>query len=215
MSDANRIHDPRHDLGVCGPQAHPRSATWLLGLIAATVVLLAFGGEGIRLLLRYERIAVLDAGEYWRLLTAHFVHGSMAHAALNLAGLAIIAALFPRHYSTRAWLAIGVASLMAIDVGFVRNEPELEWYVGLSGVLHGALAAGALAWWRLESKPLALALTAIVAGKLAWEQWAGALPLSGDLPVIVNAHLYGTIGGALAGAGVQAARHWPRIVRPL
>ena len=79
-------------------------------------------------------------------------------------------------------------------------EPQLEWYVGLSGVLHGALAAGAIGWWRHESKPLALALTAVLVGKLAWEQWQGALPLSGDMPVVVDAHLYGAIGGALAGA---------------
>jgi hypothetical protein len=26
------------------------------------------------------------------------------------------------------------------------------------------------------------------------------LPLSGDMPVVVDAHLYGAIGGALAGA---------------
>jgi hypothetical protein len=33
---------------------------------------------------------------------------------------------------------------------------------------------------------------------LLWEQWRGALPLSGDLNVIVNAHCYGALGGVLA-----------------
>jgi rhomboid family GlyGly-CTERM serine protease len=168
------------------------------------------------MLLRYDRVAILEGGEYWRLLTGHFVHASLRHAALNLAGLAVIAALFPRHYTVRAWLAIGCASLIAIDVGFVGNEPQLAWYVGLSGVLHGALAAGAIAWWRVESKPLALALTVILVAKLAWEQLSGALPFAGDLTVIVNAHLYGALGGALAGAVLQGiAERWPRIVRPL
>ena len=78
--------------------------------------------------------------------------------------------------------------------------------MGLSGVLHGALAAGAIGWWRHESRPLALALTAVLVGKLAWEQWHGALPLSGDMPVVVDAHLYGAIGGALAGACYGCAR---------
>ena len=81
------------------------------------------------------------------------------------------------------------------------------WYVGLSGVLHGALAAGAVAWWRYESKLLALLLSAIFAGKLAWEQWHGALPLSGDLPVVVDAHLYGALGGALAGVLLWVVAH--------
>jgi hypothetical protein len=81
----------------------------------------------------------------------------------------------------------------------VLLEPQLEWYVGLSGVLHGALAAGAIGWWRHESRALALALTVVLVGKLAWEQWHGALPLSGDMPVVVDAHLYGAVGGALVG----------------
>jgi rhomboid family GlyGly-CTERM serine protease len=172
---------------------------WLVGLLAALLVLLWFTGESGRELLRYERTAVLQ-GQYWRLLTGHLVHGSGQHLLLNAVGLGLIAALFPREYSLRAWLLILGSSVVAIDLGFVFLEPQLQWYVGLSGVLHGALAAGAIGWWRHETRPLALGLTAVLVGKLAWEQWHGALPLSGDMPVVVDAHLYGAIGGALAGA---------------
>jgi rhomboid family GlyGly-CTERM serine protease len=175
-------------------------ACWLLGLLGALLVLSWVCDEPVRLALRYERTAVL-AGEYWRLLTGHFVHGSTAHLALNLAGLALVAVLFARDFSLGEWLLILLASIAAIDIGFVFYEPQLEWYVGFSGVLHGALAAGAIAWWRHESRHLALALSLIVVAKLAWEQWRGALPFSGDMSVIVDAHLYGALGGALA-AGV-------------
>jgi membrane associated rhomboid family serine protease len=92
--------------------------------------------------------------------------------------------------------------MASIDLGFVFCEPQVTWYVGLSGVLHGALAAGAIAWWRHESRLLALYLSVIFLGKLAWEQWHGPLPLSGDLPVVVDAHLYGAIGGATAGVAL-------------
>jgi rhomboid family GlyGly-CTERM serine protease len=172
---------------------------WLVGLLAGVLVLVWLTGNRGQELLRYERAAVLH-GQYWRLLTAHFVHGSLQHLLLNAVGLGLIAALFPREYSLRAWLLILASSIVAIDLGFVLLEPQLQWYVGLSGVLHGTLAAGAVSWWRHESKPLALGLTAVLLGKLAWEQWHGALPLSGDMPVVVDAHLYGAIGGALAGA---------------
>lgn len=179
------------------------SGWWLLGLLIATLVLLSLSCEAgsderVRLLLRYEREAVLQ-GEYWRLLTGHLVHGSWLHLGLNCAGLALVAALFPDHYSTRQWLLIGLLSLVTIDVGFVFWEPQLTWYVGLSGVLHGALAAGAIAWWRYETKRLALALSVIFAGKLLWEQWQGALPLAGGMAVVVDAHLYGALGGVIAG----------------
>jgi len=171
---------------------------WLVGLLAAVLVLLWFTGDAGRNLLRYERAAVLH-GECWRLLTGHLVHGSGQHLLLNAVGLGLVAALFPREYSVRGWLLILVGSVAIIDLGFVLLEPQLEWYVGLSGVLHGALAAGAIGWWQHESRPLALTLTVVLIGKLVWEQLHGALPLSGDMPVIVDAHLYGALGGALAG----------------
>jgi rhomboid family GlyGly-CTERM serine protease len=183
MSDAvpGRLRSPTAVSSIPG--------AWLVGLLAAVLVLLGLTGDTGRELLRYERLAVLH-GEYWRLITGHFVHGSTQHLLLNAVGLGIVAALFPREYSLRGWLLILAGSLVIIDLGFVLLEPQLDWYVGLSGVLHGALAAGAIGWWKHESRLLAL----------AWEQWQGALPLSGDMPVVVDAHLYGAIGGALAGA---------------
>ena len=190
-------------------RAGSRHGLWLLGLVAGASVLLAVGGDPARLALRYEREGIA-AGEWYRLVTGHLVHGDWAHLLLNVAGLGLIAGLFPRDYSMRQWLMIGAASLAAIDLGFVLFEPQLDWYVGLSGVLHGALAAGAVSWWARESRPLALALSLFLVGKLAWEQWRGALPLSGDMPVIVDAHLYGAVGGLLAGLGIRLyLQRWP------
>src|SRR5437868_2359862 len=108
-----------------------RQAIWLLGLLCGATVLCALGGEAARLALRYERIAVLG-GEYWRLVSGHFVHGTLPHMLLNMAGLALIAMLFPRDYSLRQWLVVLFASIAAIDLGFVLFEPQLQWYVGLS-----------------------------------------------------------------------------------
>jgi rhomboid family GlyGly-CTERM serine protease len=116
-----------------------------------------------------------------------------------VAGLALIAALFRRDYSLRQWLLIGLFSVVSIDLGLVFYEPQLQWYVGLSGLLHGAIAAGAVAWWKHETRLLASVLSALLIAKLAWEQLHGALPLSGDMPVIVDAHLFGALGGLGAG----------------
>jgi rhomboid family GlyGly-CTERM serine protease len=212
MSDANRTHDfGRHQA-----QFVNTKEIWLVGLLAALVVLLSLGGDSARQLLRYERTAILDAGEYWRLVSGHLIHGNAMHMGLNLAGLGLIAALFPKHYSWAAWVLVGALSMGIIDAGFVWNEPQLEWYVGLSGLLHGALAAGAFAWWRYESRGLALALSCVLIAKLSWEQSQGALPFSGDMPVIVDAHLYGAIGGLIAGVLVWCVQQrWPWRARPL
>lgn len=213
MSDANRTQSAVRQ---AERRPHARPVLWLVGLVSATVVLLAFAGDEARLLLRYERMKVLDQHQLWRLLTGHFVHGDTRHVALNLAGLAVLCALFPSHYSVVGWSAVVLASIVAIDVGFVWWEPQLTWYVGLSGVLHGVLAAGAIAWWRYESRALALLLSLVLIGKLAWEQTRSALPFSGDMPVIVDAHLYGAVGGLITGFLLQILeRRWPREARSL
>ncbi|MEQ1582299.1 MAG: rhombosortase [Steroidobacteraceae bacterium] len=173
--------------------------------IAVVLVLLWAGGGPILDGLRYERTAIA-AGEFWRVLSGSLVHASGQHLLLNLAGLALVSLLFPGEYSRREWLLIGLASSIAIAAGLWWGNPEVEWYVGLSGVLHGILAAGAIAWWQSRLRSLAILLAAILVAKLAGEQWFGAIGWSGDLNVIVDAHLYGTVGGAAAGAILSGLR---------
>jgi rhomboid family GlyGly-CTERM serine protease len=186
----------------------------LLGLAAVGMVLLWLGGEPVRAALRYERAAILD-GEVWRLLTGHLVHFDLRHLVLNLAGAGLMVLLFGSGYSARHWLWILAASVVAIDAGFFVLEPQLLWYVGVSGVLHGVLAAGAVSWWRTEPKWMASILTVIVIGKLGWEQMQGGLQLSGDMPVVVAAHLYGAVGGILAALALIPLQGRANTHRPL
>ncbi len=177
----------------------------LIGALSALLVLLYLAGDRVELALRYQRQEVLQ-GEWWRLLTAHLVHGSLRHLVLNIAGLYLVASLLREDFSRSEWMAVVAAVCTAIGSGFIWLNPDLQWYVGLSGVLHGCLAAGAIVWWRSERPLLAAALTALLLVKLSWEQLHGALPLAGALPVIVDAHLYGAIGGALAALAIIARR---------
>jgi rhomboid family GlyGly-CTERM serine protease len=193
----------------------PRQASWLLGLLILAVVLLECGGDEIRQWCRYDRAAVLQ-GEYWRLLSGHLVHASWYHLIENLAGVGLLAALFPRDYSLRQWLFVTLFCTLGIDLGLVCNEPQLEWYVGLSGVLHGLLAAGAIAWWRFEPKVLASLLTLIFLGKLTWEQLHGSLPSASEMAVVTEAHVYGACSGLVAGVLLWLQhRYWPRRGRSL
>jgi rhomboid family GlyGly-CTERM serine protease len=190
-----------------------RRAWVLLGLAVLTMVLLELGGDGLRAALRYERDAILN-GEVWRLLTGHLVHFDWSHLSLNLAGALLMVLLFSESFSLGQWMWVLVTGLVVIDAGFIFFEPQLVWYVGVSGVLHGVVAAGAVAWWYREAIWMAALLSCIVIGKLWWEQLQGGLPLSGDMPVVVDAHLYGAIGGAgaalfLTAIKGRAAQHRP------
>ena len=189
------------------PGASP-GPVWLVpGAIVIVALALLGSGDAGREWLRFDR-AGIAAGEAWRLLTGHLVHLGVTHALLNLVGLALVWFLAGRAYSARQWLWIITGSVAAIDVGLWFGNPSLEWYVGLSGLLHGMLAAGIVAGLAARSGE-AVVLAVVVAGKLAWEQFAGPLPgseaTSGGA-VIVDAHLYGVIGGTLVAATMIRVR---------
>jgi rhomboid family GlyGly-CTERM serine protease len=163
----------------------------LLGC-AALLLLPSFGGAPLRNLLRYDRTAIAH-GQLWRLLTAHLVHLDLRHALLNILGLVLMWALFARDYRVRDWCLIVLGAMAGIDLGLGFADSTIQWYVGSSGVLHGIMAAGTLTALRTggwEGRVLA----AVLAGKLLYEQLAGPLPLSGNDPVVVDAHLFGAIG---------------------
>ena len=149
---------------------------------------------------RYDRAAIVG-GEAWRLVTGHLVHADAVHLGWNLLGVALVALLFARDYRPLQWLAVLLAALLAVDLGFLLLEPQLEWYVGFSGVLHGLMAAGLYAWLRQTRDPVTWLVTGLFAAKLAWEHVAGPLPFTSgslSLPVVHEAHTYGAAGGLLA-----------------
>jgi rhomboid family GlyGly-CTERM serine protease len=172
---------------------------WGLALLAslAGLLLLQLGGAASVAKLRYDRGA-LAAGQLWRLATAHLVHLDLRHALLNGAGLALMWALFARDYRGRQWALILAAAAVAIDLGLWFRDTDVLWYVGASGVLHGVMAAGTLAALRRGERD-GFILAAFIIVKLAYEQSGAVLPFAGSaLPVVVNAHLYGAVGGFAA-----------------
>ena len=87
--------------------------------------------------------------------------------------------------------------MIGVDAGLWLLSSTTQWYVGSSGVLHGVLAAGACAHLR-RGEPDGWILALFLVGKLVYEQTLGALPLTTGGAVIVDAHLYGAVSGALA-----------------
>jgi rhomboid family GlyGly-CTERM serine protease len=187
------------------------SATAVFPVVLIAVLLAVHGlGAGALPVLRYERSAVL-AGDAWRLVTGHLVHADVVHLGWNVLGVLIVAFLFARDFSWRQWLVILVASTATTDLGFLLLEPQLEWYVGFSGVLHGLMAAGLVAWLRTSRDAITWIVTGLFAAKLAWEHFAGPLPFTAAslaVPVVHEAHTYGAIGGGLA--GLWLTRRSPR-----
>lgn len=190
----------------------PTLRRWVPVLVAAAVILaLGLGGDDLREWGRYERSA-LAGGELWRLVTAHLVHLSWGHLWLNLIALLLMAALFDDSIEAGDWILAGALGAGAIDLGLVLFHGDLAWYVGLSGVLHGLMLVGGFGLIR-SGTAIGYLLLAGLAAKLLWEQTSGPLPFSETTsggPVFVDAHLYGTLGGAIAEIVKAAVRRVKR-----
>ena len=172
---------------------------WLIPLIYISIaVLIMLGGEGGKELLRYDRVWI-GQGEAWRFVSGHMTHLGWSHLALNSAGLLLVWYLVGGTFANRSWLLIIGITLATIDIAFWFRNPQLYWYVGMSGLLHGILAAGIVAQLR-KLDPETVILLLLLSAKIAWEQWNGPVPGSESTsggPVIVDAHLYGALGGVV------------------
>lgn len=197
------------------------SAKFARGGYAAGAVLvsimLALGiwGDAARLALRFEPATILG-GEYWRFLTGHLVHLGTGHLLWNMAGLSLVWLIFGREFRFASWLAIVAAGAFTISACFFLLRPGLDWYVGFSGVTHGVFGAGALAWIFHGGRDGYIAAACLL-GKICFEQFFGAVPLSESSsggPVIVDAHLYGALGGMLVAFLILARRRNSHPVSP-
>ncbi len=180
----------------------PVHGLWL-GIAVLSLLLQA---SGLVDLLQFDR-PLIDAGQYWRLLTCHLVHTGWSHWAMNMAGLALVAYFFSPYATVSQWLAVFVVSALAAGTGSYLFDPQLQVALGMSAVLHGLFVFGALREIRVYPQS-GLVLLALLCAKLVWEYRYGALPGSATLAggeVATSAHLYGAIGGVLV-AGILYLR---------
>lgn len=168
-------------------------------LILAVVCLLLFlAGESVTDLLAYDRYA-LESLETWRLITGNLVHTNIYHLLLNLAGLALLWALHGEHYRPVTFLKLFVWCAMGTSLSIYFLSPQLIWYVGLSGALHGIFVWGAC-MDILNKVRSGWLLLAGVAAKIVFEQTQGSSEDVASLigaSVAIDAHLYGAVCGAL------------------
>ena len=173
---------------------------WPAIVIVLVCTFLQFGGAAMRHALRYDRGKVL-AGQWWRLVTANFIHSSWAHLGLDVSGFVLLWLLFGAILGVRRfWVATAVGAL-AVGLGVFLFSPGVFWFDGISGVLHTYWAAGALlAVYRREWGGRWLLAFLIL--KLTYERLFGPLPTSHWAiggPILTIAHLYGAIAGTLLG----------------
>lgn len=155
-----------------------------------------------------EPYAVVVQGEYWRLLTALFLHGGLAHLSFNLFALYILGPPLERSIGTMRFvvcylisgLASGAGVIGLTLIGIVRPAQ----LVGASGCIMGLVGALAGFLMRHRHAPHARQRLANVAVIVAIQV---AFDLSTP-QVSMSAHLCGLVAGFLLGL-VLAPRRKP------
>jgi rhomboid family GlyGly-CTERM serine protease len=189
------------------------SELWVFVLVLAMVnAPLLFGRVCGPLLFVPERIA---SGEWWRLLTASFVHVGAYHLVLDAGAFLLL--YHSLREPSRRWRLLAVAACAAGSFALAAFALAPGGSLcGLSGVGHGLLAVGALemmgAGDRASARVGAACLVGVVA-KSVFETCADRVLFAslhfGDVatPVAV-CHL----GGVLGGLAVSGLRLWLRDV---
>ena len=148
--------------------------------------------------LAFDRMQI-EQFQWWRLLTANLLHTNANHLLLNLIAVALLWALHGQYFRlgqyTLMFFILCISTTLLI-YGFAK---QLQWYVGLSGVLHGVFLIGAYFDIKQGMKTGWLLLIGVLI-KVGHEQIFGASQDIADLinaTVAIDAHLFGTISGLM------------------
>jgi rhomboid family GlyGly-CTERM serine protease len=167
-------------------------------LIVLVSIILAITEPMSSNLLAYERTQ-LDNFQWWRFITGHFLHTNITHLLLNTVGLALLWALHGHYYQTLGYVMQFLTLCLGTAIGLYIFAPQMQWYVGLSGVLHGLFVIGAYYDIQNKFKTGWLMLMGVWL-KVIHEQIFGASAAVAsliDANVAVDAHLFGTITGSM------------------
>jgi membrane associated rhomboid family serine protease len=127
-------------------------------------------------------------GDYWRLLTAAFLHYGPFHLLLNMLGLYWFGSLLEQRLGSGRFLLIYVVSGLAGSAGALVLDP-LKPTVGASGAIFGILGAGLVLERQRDYVFGGSALGIIVANLVLTFAWPN---------ISIGGHIGGLIGGAAA-----------------
>jgi membrane associated rhomboid family serine protease len=159
----------------------------LLGGASAT----GGGGVGSSTLLTDGALSrtAIEQGEYWRLVTAGFLHAGFFHLLFNMLALYILGSMLEPAIGKLRFGLIYFVSLLAGSLGALIAQP-VGVTVGASGAIFGLMAAAAVV---ARSRGLGLMESGLGI-------WIGLnLLITFTIPNIsIGGHIGGLVGGALA-----------------
>ena len=144
---------------------------WLSLTVAGlmTVLFTAFGPAPEAWV--YDRVAIGD-GEWWRLLTGHWVHSDTGHLGWNIGAVLVLGSIVETRCPI-ALLAGLLGGTLGVDLMLWLALPELSHYCGMSGVLNALLLFGLAILWSRRTNTALVATGMLSLAKILVEIAAG------------------------------------------
>lgn len=164
-------------------------------LLLAALALAAYGALGPAPDAWVFDRAAIGQGEWWRLITGHWVHSDTGHAFWDIAALVVLGVLFEPLLRARVFAALA-AGTMGVDAWLWWSGAAPAYYCGLSGVLNSLLLTGLVALWHERPAPLVLLTGVGFLAKILVE-WSVGAPLFTETAWtgVPAAHLAGFLSG--------------------
>jgi membrane associated rhomboid family serine protease len=134
----------------------------------------------------------VDRGDWWRLITAAFLHASIVHIAFNMLALWWIGAPVEQYLGRARYVGLYLVAGLAGSAGALVAAPTLP-VVGASGAIFGILGAMLILEWQATGRLGGNAMTLIVINLVIGFAFNGA---GGNISI--GGHIGGLIGGILA-----------------
>ena len=201
-----------------GPSFQANPVVFSLIAINVVIYLVGLASSSLRfeLLVNFAASsAAFEAGEWWRGLTAAFLHGGTMHILFNMYFLYIFGPRLERQVGSIAFSGIYLASAAGGSLATYLFGPENALSVGASGALFGLFGAWLYAAYRQRGT---------AAGSAMFNQLGAILLINMALPLFIpnidwRAHLGGLFTGIVVAflweqiaAGRQNARRMRAIV---
>ncbi len=164
--------------------------------IALLLVLAHWSGQVLFDHLVFDRNAIGN-GEWWRLLTGHFVHTDWDHLTWNLLAFLILGSWLETH-SRRYLIGAIVLGCLLIDMLLMGGFSPLQYYCGLSGVLNAFAVVGLWLHWLRYPGWISATVILLYAGKNLSEAMLGeSLLTDPGWAAFVPAHFAGALAGMM------------------
>jgi len=145
--------------------------------------------------------AAVSNGEWWRLVTAMFLHGGVLHLAFNMFALYWLGNIIEQALGTPRFLLVYVVSGLAGSAGALWLSSALAVTVGASGAIFGMIGALLILEYLATGSLMGQAMVLILVN----------MALTFAVPGIsIGGHLGGLVGGIVATYALMQFRFPPQ-----